>query len=131
MRPLRRKKTYQVTQDQITGQDRILGFTQEEHILSDEKSVDSTSIQRNFFLDCGCNAQAAGRCYQCSSLSCQIHFGICQKCQKPLCLECSVFVDADDQRVRYCRSCCEIVSRKQKLDKVKRFFLSIFLEIEG
>ncbi len=129
MKPLRRKKTYLVTQDKITGQDRILGLTQEEDILSDEGSVDSMSIQRSYFLDCGCNTPPAGKCYQCGSLSCQAHHGICSRCQKPICLECSTLVDAGNQALRYCRSCCDIVSRKQRFDKIKRFFLSIFFEV--
>ena len=131
MKPLRRKSTYQIAQDQATGQDRVLGETHENDVLSDEGSIDSTLIQRNVFLDCGCNAPSAGKCFQCDAYSCQAHHGICSRCRKPICLECSTFVDSDGKERRFCDGCYEFVSRKQMQKKVKHFFLSIFLEIEG
>ncbi len=131
MNPLRRKKKYEVTYDPITGQDRILNLTEEELIHADDGSVDSMEVQRKYFLDCGCNASAAGKCYQCDSLSCQVHYGICCKCQKPICLECSIFVETDDQKIRYCKTCHETISRKQRFARIGRFLLSLLSEEEN
>ena len=130
MKPLRRKKQYQVTHDPVTGQDRILNFTEEEDILSDQGSVDSAGYQRKYFLDCGCDAEIGGRCFDCGAISCKTHYGHCQGCQKPICMQHSSFIESDGQRIRLCGRCYNTVTRKQKLAKVSRFFLSIFFQPE-
>ena len=60
MRPIRRKQSSRVTTDPLTGQDRLLGWTREENVLSDEGSIDTAEVERTFFLDCGCDAKPAG-----------------------------------------------------------------------
>ena len=129
MKPLKRKKMIEITDNPITGQDRILAITEEANILSDEGSIDTSGLHRRFFLDCGCTAAASGRCYKCGAISCQAHHGICHKCQMPICLQCSTFQDtANNTRERYCDSCYSIMARKQNLKKIGRFLLSAFIE---
>ena len=132
MKPLRRKKTCQVTTDPITGRDRILGWTQEDDVLSDEGSVDSAGVQRKYFLDCGCDAEIGGRCFDCSAISCRDCHGRCQSCQKPICMQHSHFLETEDRgQVRLCGSCFDKITRKQTRAKIGRFFLSLFLVKEN
>lgn len=130
MNPLRRKQTCHVTEDSATGRDRVLGFTQEDDILSDLGSIDSVTIQRLFFLDCGCNKPAFGRCYECGAISCEEHHGICRYCQKPLCTEHSFYLKTEETKedVRLCGKCFGKASRKQTRSKIGRVILSLFLE---
>lgn len=130
MRPLRRKQTCQVTQNPVTGQDRILAWMQEEHILSDQGSTDSANLQRQFFLDCGCSKPAQGRCYECGAISCEVHHGICQKCQKPICMEHSHFLEMENHgEIRLCRRCHDKFSRKNTRAKIGKFFLSLIVQV--
>ena len=131
MRPLRRKHKYHVTQDPATGQERVLGWMQEEDVLSDQGSVDSVSMQRQFFLDCGCSKPAQGRCFECGAISCEIHHGICQKCQKPICMEHSHFLAIENQgEIRLCSRCHDKFSRKHTRNKIGKIFLSLFVQME-
>lgn len=86
MKPLRRKKTCEVTHDPITGQERILELTQEEDFLSDHGSVDSASLHQRYFRDCGCDGPIGGRCFECGAISCKSCHRRCHNCQKPICL---------------------------------------------
>ena len=125
MRPLRSKKTYHTVRDN-TGQNRVWQLLQEDDILSDEGSVDSVSVQESYFLECGCNAPPAGRCYQCGAQSCEAHCGICLRCRKPICPECSIFTESG----RWCGDCLKIITRENRNNKIKRFFLSFFFDME-
>lgn len=132
MKPLRRKKTIEITDNPITGQERVLEIAEEENILSDEGSIDTSGFRRRFFLDCGCTAAAFGRCYKCGAINCQVHHGVCHKCQMPICLQCSTFLHTSNQTPqRFCSRCYSIITRKQKLKKVGRFFLSAFVEMDN
>lgn len=131
MRPLRRKKKYEVTQDPTTGKDRILNLTEEEDTLSDQGSVDSAGLHRKYFLDCGCDSGTGGRCYECGAISCTSCHGRCHSCQKPICLEHSNFLQAKGKEsIRLCRCCYGSITRKQRLARVGRFFLSLLMEEE-
>ena len=126
MKPLRRKKTCHVTTDPVTGQDRILGWTQEEDVLSDQGSVDSAGVHRKYFLDCGCDAETGGQCVECGAISCRDCHGRCQNCQKPICMQHSCFFEVEDRgQVRLCRTCHDKSTRKQTRAKIGRFFLSL------
>ena len=132
MKPLRRKNATQITTDSVTGRDRFLGWSQEEDILSDQGSVDSTAVQRIFFLDCGCQGEASGQCFECGAISCKICHGRCQVCQKPICLQHSHFLEGDNQEsIRLCGNCHDKISRKQTRTKVGRFLLSLIVQREG
>lgn len=129
MKPLRRKKTIDITDNPVTGQERILGMTEEDNILSDEKSIDVSQLRRIVFLDCGCTTAAFGRCYKCGAISCQVHHGTCQRCLMPICLQCSNILTTENKtRERYCSRCCDIITGKRKLKKIGQFFLSAFFE---
>jgi len=131
MKPLRRKKAYEVTIDPLTGQKRILKSTQEDNILSDQGSVDTDQLSEVFFLDCGCNTNqgVGGRCFECQAISCPLHHGQCQSCQKPLCMQHSIFLDTESQaKIRFCRYCYDKITRRQKWTKAGRFFLSLFVD---
>ena len=87
MKPLRRKKTCEVTHDPITGQERILELSQEDDFLSDHGSVDSAGLHQRYFRDCGCDGPIGGRCFECGAISCKSCHGRCHNCQKPICLD--------------------------------------------
>lgn len=129
MKPLRRKKNYEVTQDPKTGLDRILNLIEEEDILSDQGSVDSTRVHYKSFLDCECDSEIGGRCFECGAVSCKTCHGRCNSCQKPICLEHSSFLQVGgEDRIRLCRRCYDSIIRKQKLARVGRIFLSLFID---
>jgi len=131
MRPLRRKKKYEVTHNPITGEERILELTQEENVLSDQGSVDSESLSRRYIRDCGCDGPVGGRCYECGAISCTSCHGRCHSCQKPICLEHSNFLQVEGKEsIRLCRRCYGSITRKQRLVRVGRFFLSLLMEEE-
>ena len=131
MKPIRRKQNCSVTTDPITGQDRLLGWDQEEHILSDEGSIDSAKMTRVCFLDCGCEALPAGRCFQCGAISCEKCHGRCGVCQKPLCLQHSHFIEGESGPVRLCGDCADKHARKQLRSKIGRFLTSPFVKREA
>ena len=132
MKPLRQNGACKVTTDPITGQDRILDWNQDEHILSDQGSVNSMAVERIFFLDCKCRGEAAGQCFECGAISCNTCHGRCQVCQKPICLQHSHFLEGDNQEpIRLCGSCHDKISRKQTRTKVGRFLLSLIVQREG
>ena len=130
MRPLRRKRSGQVTRDPITGQERVLEMTEEQHIFTDQRSIDSEDLHYIYFLDCGCgDGPAAGRCYQCGAISCQNCHGRCQSCQKPICLACSCFQDVDaEHRLRLCGRCHEALNRKRLWSRIGKTIFSLFVE---
>jgi len=132
MRPLRRKRQYEVTQDPVSGQERVLESNDEDHLLGDEGSVDSLSKHNRYPSDCGCFKPVGGRCVQCGQLSCVDCFGHCNSCGKPLCLECSISIDLPNkQRIRLCERCYSKSKRRERLAKATRFLLSAFFEVEG
>jgi hypothetical protein len=129
MKPFRRKQNCQVTTDPLTGLDRILAFSREEDVLSDEGSIDSTGVERKVFLDCGCDGETGGRCYECGAISCRACHGHCANCHKPICMEHSRFADGGNgESIRLCRNCYDVLSRKQVRAKVRRAVLSLFLK---
>ena len=132
MKPLRQNGAYKVTTDPITGQYRILDREQNEHILSDHGSVNSMDVEWVIFLDCKCRGEAAGQCFECGAISCSQCHGRCQACQKPICLQHSLFYETDNQEpIRLCGSCHDKISRKQTRTKVGRFLLSLIVQREG
>ena len=104
-------------------------LTQEEDVLSDEGAIESTEYQRKFVLDCGCDAEGVGRCYECGAISCATCHGRCHLCQKPVCMEHSSFIEnATPERMRLCNRCFSAINRKQKIKKVGRFFKSLVIQ---
>lgn len=129
MKPLRRKKSLHVTEDMNTGQERVLGMAQEDDVLSDLGSIDSLRLQKEYPLDCGCFSPVKGRCFECGALSCELHHGICQSCQKPICMEHSHFYELEGQgQIRLCRHCHDKVTRKQTRKKIGSFLLSLVVQ---
>ncbi len=129
MEPLRRNKKVQVTENPKTGETRILESVTEESCLSDQGSIDSVNVVEKHFLDCGCDAPAVGRCYECQGLSCKDCHGRCDSCKKPICPEHSKFLQTENQMaIRLCSACYDEISRKQRTKKIGGFLLSIFVE---
>lgn len=133
MKPLRRKKTYEVAYDPITGKDRILELTQEENVLSDQGSVDSEIVTRRYFRDCGCYGTFGGECKKCGAISCTSCHGRCYSCKQSVCLEHSYFLQIQGKdAIRFCHK--HYIMRCWKntilffLSLVGCFFLSLFGE---
>ncbi len=136
MKRLRRQKTCEVTYDPITGQDRILELTQEESVLSDQGSVDSESLSRKYFRNCGCDGPVGGQCNKCGAISCTSCHGRCHRCKKPICLEHSHFLQVQGKdAIRFCHRHYIMQCWKNAilfcLLLVGRFFLSLMVEEEN
>lgn len=131
MRPLRKKNRREVTYDPDTCHDREWYLKKDQDVLSSEGSVDSDEIVRKYFKDCGCDSEIGGRCFECGAVSCISCHGRCSKCQKPICMQHSNFLEKDDgQKERLCGSCHDVTTRKRRFAKVGRFFMSLFVEME-
>ncbi len=131
MRSLRRKNKRHVTYDPDTDKDREWQLEQSQDVLSSEGSVDSDETVRKYFKDCGCDGNIGGRCYVCGAVSCISCHGRCNKCQKPICMQHSNFLEKDNgERERLCEPCYDVITRKQWWARTGRFFLSLFCEME-
>jgi len=132
MRSYRRKKALEVTEDPITGRQRILESKEHEDIYSDQKSFDTLDVRHRYIRDCGCTGEIGGRCYECGAISCVSCHGRCQNCKKPICLEHSRFQRAEGKEsIRLCHRCYDSVNRKKLLKRVFDFVLSLFTEGEN
>lgn len=131
MKPIRRKYNYRLTRDPKTGQDRVLAWAQKDNILSDEGSIDTSGMTRTFFLDCGCNGEPAGQCFECGAIECENCSGRCARCQKPICLQHSHFIDGESGPVRLCGDCADKHARKQLRSKIGRLAISLFVKREA
>ncbi len=131
MKPLQRKKNYEVTHTP-SGNEQISPITESEDVLSNEGSIDSSSYQHKIFRACGCEGSAGigGCCYECGAMSCPSCHGSCHACHKPICLQHSKYLDIKDQQVRFCRRCYDQRKRQQKSQKIKRFFFSLVINYE-
>ena len=131
MKPLRRKNTFEVIKDP-TGHQQLSPITEEEDVLSDEGSIDSTSYHHKIFRACGCEGSAGigGRCYECGAMSCPSCHGSCNSCHKPICLQHSKYHGIQEQKIRLCGRCYDQARRKQKSQKIKRFLLSLVIKYE-
>jgi len=129
MKPLRRKNKRQVTYDPDTGQNREWKLEQTKHTRADNGSVDTDEIVRTSFKDCGCDGKIGGICYVCGAVSCISCHGRCNKCQKPICLQHSNFLEKKDgEKERLCGTCYDVITRKRGWAKVGRFFLSLIVD---
>jgi len=131
MEPLISNKKVKVTENTKTGEKRILESMTQESIRSDQGSIDSVNVVETHFLDCGCEGEVAGRCYECQGLSCKDCHGRCDVCKKPICPEHSKFLPTGNQTViRLCSACNDKNSRKQRSKKIGGFLLDLFVERE-
>lgn len=99
--------------------------------LSPEGSPDTTETRVLQFLDCGHIWEHAptGQCFECRSLSCATCHGQCKRCCKPICLECSKFIQSEvggERSDRLCRACAEEIRRKEMWTKIGRGVAAIF-----
>ena len=132
MKPLRNKQKLVITDGRIPGQERVLESQLEVDVLSDEGSVDTLTTHKNYACECGCFQPPAGRCELCKSLSCASCHGHCQRCNAPICRECSVFVGLPDGKAaRYCQGCYSKIKRQTRISVVVRFLLSPFVRFES
>ena len=133
MKPLRRERESDVMHDPLTGHEDILPLTQKDVIISDEGSVNSDKLNYGYSQRCGCTTrETGGRCHECRALVCVNCFGRCEQCRVPLCPEHSRFLETEGQeKTRLCRRCHEEFTRKRRLSRIGRFFLSIFVEVGG
>ena len=131
MRPLRRTRHDNTTVDPKTGKECPSESFYQDDLLSDKGSVDTLSNHRDYIQHCGCPGPVGGCCHDCGEFSCVKCHGRCGSCMKPLCLECSVFVDvAGGGKVRLCRRCHLRIVRRERLAKVTRLLLSPFIRFE-
>ncbi len=134
-RPIRRDVTLRETTDQ-NGDPITEAVERESFELSPEGSIDRVKIETDGFYHCGCNRKnpLGGRCGEpdCNRVSCIGCFGRCEVgCQKPLCLEHSFYLIAEDgRRVRMCRECHEMILRQRMLKTVGKKLLSPFVEFK-
>lgn len=131
MKPLRRKKVIEVTDDPHTGQERILEMYDEVDILSTLGSVDSVARRKRYFNDCGCAGPPASRCYECGALNCAHCSGHCHQCLQPICSRHSYLLEvAGGNRIRLCGRCYGTITRKRRWSRAARILLSPFVSFE-
>lgn len=131
MRTLRQKQQIDVTDDPVTGQERVLDESVEIDVLGDQGSVDTVSRHKRIFRDCGCDGPPGGQCSECGAISCPRCHGHCGRCGKPICLEHSVVVGApDEQGPRLCRRCDVAIRRRRRLASFGRSALSPFVRFK-
>jgi hypothetical protein len=129
MKPIRNKQDLEITDGKIPGQERVWESQLKSDVLSDGGSVDTLSTHKSYACDCGCFQPPAGRCELCKSLSCVSCHGHCQRCNAPICRECSVFVGLPGGKAaRYCQRCYSEIKRQTRITVVTRFLLSPFVK---
>ena len=132
MKPLRDKQQYRVTDGSVPGQERVWEAYHEADVLSDQGSIDTIGKQKLYPNDCGCFGPLGGRCVDCGAISCRACHGRCAQCAKPICLECTEFMDISEAgaRIRLCLQCHGKLARKRMLVKVGRLLLLPFVKID-
>lgn len=125
--PIRRELGVHITLDG-DGRPVVQPVDGEALTLSEDGSVDKVRISRDRFFHCGCAAattQVGGMCKQgpCRKVSCVRHHGRCAACFKPLCLECSLFLE----EVRLCPRCHEPLRRKLARQNITRALFRPFI----
>lgn len=130
--PVRRRRRLRWTRDD-DGHEVLLPM--EGDSLDVGESVDSAHIDIDRFYHCGdpMTIPAGGKCAEngCNRVSCQKCAGRCARCRKPLCIECSRFMPAENgQSVRLCWGCAAAVRRERVLRAVGRVLLRPFVRFE-
>lgn len=97
--------------------------------LSEQGSIKKVSVSRDRFFACGCAVETSkigGVCRNeaCRKISCSTCHGRCSapSCSRPLCRECSVFLED----VRLCPRCYKPIQRQLARQKIKQALLSPF-----
>ncbi len=124
--PIREQMDVHITLDG-DGHPRIEPLDGEAVSLSEEGSIKKVSVSRDRFFACGCavaTSQIGGMCNPCRKISCSIHHTRCAvpSCSRPLCLECSRFLED----VRVCSRCYEPLRRQLARQKLTRALLRPF-----
>jgi len=122
VKSVRTKTQLRVTVDR-EGNPIIEPVAAESITLSDEGSIDTTTVVQDRFYHCGCSAEVTmgGRCAEpgCGRVSCVRCFGRCNVCSKPICLEHSIpAVSQSGAVTRLCRHCYDAIARKRVLRAV-------------
>ena len=96
------------------------------------KIINTIGKQKLYPNDCGCFGPLGGRCADCGAISCRACHGRCAQCSKPICLQCTEFMDLPEAgaRIRLCLQCHGKLARKRMLVKVSRLLLSPFIKID-
>ena len=133
-KPVRRDAQLRMTVD-ADGKEVIETVAGQSFTLSQDGSIDRVSVVPDRFYHCGCNAEQpmGGRCAEggCRRVSCHRCYGRCNSCQKPLCLEHSVFlVGPGQQRIRLCHRCEDENKRRRRLIRAGRALLSPFVRFD-
>lgn len=130
MRPIRNKEYREVTDNPLTGEERLLEECHEEDVLSDGGSIDTRGTRRRHPCDCGCYRPPGGRCADCGRISCVSCHGHCEVCAKPICLEDSFFPNGRGA-VRLCRRCHVALVRRRRMVTAAHVLLSPFVRFNG
>ena len=124
--PIRREMGIHITLDD-RGHPRVEPVDGEAFTLSEDGSIDKIRFTQSRFYHCGCAVESSrigGQCANrsCRQISCIKHHQRCVACSKPLCLECSLFLE----EVRLCPRCYEPLRRQLVRRKIARALLSPF-----
>jgi hypothetical protein len=114
-RPVRRDARIRVTRD-INGNHAVEPDDAESFTLGPTGSIDRVHVKHDRFYHCGCSREfpVGGQCreHRCGRISCTSCFSRCDRCQKPLCLEHTVFYDFPDlDGHRWCSRCHDEIRR--------------------
>ncbi|MFC1675945.1 hypothetical protein ACFL3G_02645 [Planctomycetota bacterium] len=136
---LRKIRKLIISQNPQTGKIDNLGENNEYHKFSDEdEGLESLYVEQRNSLHCGCiGLPPGGRCAECGQISCAECYTHCggsknpvpQGCQKPLCRECSYYLQLPDGRtIPFCKSCHGKIVRKQRWQTTGRALLLPFID---
>ena len=133
--PKRRVTSFKVEVDE-EGNPVFKPLDSQTHLLSDEGSLDTVTLDVDAFFHCGCNAKtnpAGGRCGEpgCPHISCAKCFSRCLICAKPLCLEHAYFVERENgEKACLCKAHFQDQGRRKLIRKSIRSLLKPFIEFE-
>lgn len=127
--PIKRETTIHVTFDG-EGNPQIEPVDGAVMMLSEQGSIDKLKTSRDRFFACGCavdTSEIGGQCRSgaCRKVSCLQHHGRCSvlSCSRPLCLECSLWLE---ENFRICRRCYKPAQRQLARQQLTRALLRPF-----
>lgn len=128
---IRRDTKIRLFGDPWSGRESLSGSLETGYYLTDRGALESFSVERICFLDCGCNAEPAGVCIQCVAegyrgyicVNCYLHCA----CGRPVCLShCGLlcFPTANGiTELRLCGPCYQAEMRSIRRNELVRRLL--------
>ena len=132
MKPVRKSRREEVSQDPWQGAQSPQGQEDTAHVVDADGALNSHTVQRRAASHCGCLQSAAGYCAICQQTACAACFGRCAFCQMPLCPRHSAWAEGPQgERVRLCADCHEATRLRRAWARVGSVLSRLFLKNGG